>query len=73
MDSLSQHCDKLDRRSINILANITTSKLINDKQNGKTITSAEKDSLADLLSSCGADPSIMGDLMDKSEVRLNKC
>merc|ERR550532_1616017 len=27
MDSLSQHCHKLDKREINILANITISKL----------------------------------------------
>ncbi|XP_076073209.1 uncharacterized protein LOC143044873 [Mytilus galloprovincialis] len=68
IDSLAQHCHKLDKREINILANITTSKMLDDKRKGTPVSSDEKDKLADLLSFCGADPAIMGDLMDKSEM-----
>lgn len=42
--------------------------MLDDKRKGTPVSSDEKDKLADLLSFCGADPAIMGDLMDKSEV-----
>lgn len=68
MDSLSSHCNKLGKREINILANITIEKFKNDKRLGNSLSSGDKDALADFLSICGADPSMMGDLISKTEV-----